>query len=185
MKKSGGASKKLSQSYVKNTLKKGYKFLFENDCHDDCCRLTSITNRCRGDHSVKCSCTEGGNGYCNHMFLLYNWIHWIPKNRNANAEETGGLQQRNSNSFNINVIGCTTRGYDNHTNEGKLAHAYNITQCRRHWRWSTIWNWWRDGWLSLIWRAVTRPSRTDRGSTIASATGMNGWVCWTTRSLSL
>ena len=40
MKKSGGASKKLSESYVKNTLEKGYKFLFENDCHDNCCRLT-------------------------------------------------------------------------------------------------------------------------------------------------
>ena len=23
-------------------------------------------------------------------------------------------------------------GWDNHTNEGKLVHAYNITQCRRH-----------------------------------------------------
>ena len=53
----------------------------------------------------------------------------------------------------------------------------------KNWRWRI--NWWRDGWLSLIWRAVRRPSRTERGTTMASATGVNGRVRLTTRSPSL
>ena len=81
----GLGSKKLSESYVKNTLEKGYKFLFENDCHDDYCRRIWTINACTGEcfkllrknerpHNVnssdKCSCTSGGTDYCNHMFLL-------------------------------------------------------------------------------------------------------------------
>ena len=57
--------------------------LFENDCHDDYCRLIWTKNSCRGEdfkslrkngrpHNFnscdKCSCTAGGNGYCKHMF---------------------------------------------------------------------------------------------------------------------
>ena len=71
-------------------LEKGYTFLFENDCHDDYCRLIWTINSCRGEcfkslrknerpHNVnscdKCSCTAGGNGYCNHMFLLYKCLN--------------------------------------------------------------------------------------------------------------
>ena len=71
----------------KNTLEKGYKFLFENDCHDDYCRLIWTINSCRGEcfkslrkpHNVyscdECSCTAGGNGYCNHMFTLYKCLN--------------------------------------------------------------------------------------------------------------
>ena len=70
----------------KNTLEKGYKFLFEIDCHDDYCRLIWTINSGRGEcfkslrknerpNNVnscdKCYCTAGVNGYCNHMFLLY------------------------------------------------------------------------------------------------------------------
>ena len=74
----------------KNTLEKGYKFLFENDCHDDYCRPIWTINSCRGEcfksmrknerpHNVKscdkCSCTAGGNGYCNHKFILYKCLN--------------------------------------------------------------------------------------------------------------
>ena len=74
----------------KNTLEKGYKFLFENDCHDDYCRLIWTINSCRGEcfkslrknerpHNVnscdKCYCTAGGNGYCNQMFLLHKCLN--------------------------------------------------------------------------------------------------------------
>ena len=71
---------------LKTTLKKGCKFLFENYCHDYYCRLIWAINSCRGEcfkslrknerlqnvnSCDKCSCTAGGNGYCNHMFILY------------------------------------------------------------------------------------------------------------------
>ena len=61
----------------KSTLEKGYKFVFENYCHDDYCRIIWTINSCRGEyfkllrknerpHNVnsfdKCSCTAGGNG---------------------------------------------------------------------------------------------------------------------------
>ena len=74
------------QRKTQNTLEKGYKFLLENACHDDYCRLIWTINSCRGEcfkslrknerpHNVnscdKCSCTAGGNGYCNHRFTLY------------------------------------------------------------------------------------------------------------------
>ena len=74
------------QRKTQNTLEKGYKFLLENACHDDYCRLIWTINSCRGEcfksprknekpHNVnscdKCSCTAGGNGNCNHMFTLY------------------------------------------------------------------------------------------------------------------
>ena len=70
----------------KNTLEKGYKFVFVNDCHDDYCRLIWTINLCRGEcfkslrknerpHNVnscdKSFCTAGGNGYCNHMFFVF------------------------------------------------------------------------------------------------------------------
>ena len=73
----------------KNTLEKGYKFLFENYCHDDYCRLIWTINSCRWEcfkslrknerpHNVnsrdKCSCTEGGNGYCNRMHVNCNHV---------------------------------------------------------------------------------------------------------------
>ena len=56
----------------------------------DYCRLIWTINLCRGEcfkslrknekpHNVnscdKCSCTAGGNGYCNHMFLLYKCLN--------------------------------------------------------------------------------------------------------------
>ena len=59
----------------------------ENDCYDDYCRLI---NSCREEsfkslrnnerpHNVnscdKCYCTAGGNGYCNHMFLLHKCLN--------------------------------------------------------------------------------------------------------------
>ena len=37
-------SKKLSESYVKNNLEKGYKVLVENDCYDNYCRLIWTVN---------------------------------------------------------------------------------------------------------------------------------------------
>ena len=40
--KNPGEQQKLSESYVSNTLEKGYKFLFENDCHDDYCKPVSL-----------------------------------------------------------------------------------------------------------------------------------------------
>ena len=55
----------------------------------DYCRLIWTIHSCRGEcfkslrknerpHNVnscdKCSCTAGGNGYCNHMFLLYKCL---------------------------------------------------------------------------------------------------------------
>ena len=64
--------------------------LFGNDCHDDYCRLIWTKNSCRGEdvkslrknersHNVnscdKCSCTAGGNGYCNHKFILYKCLN--------------------------------------------------------------------------------------------------------------
>ena len=78
------------QKNLKSTLKKGNKFLFENDCHDNYCRLIWTINSCRGEcfkslrknerpHNVnscdKCSCTAGGNGYCNHIFKLYKCLN--------------------------------------------------------------------------------------------------------------
>ena len=74
----------------KSTLEKGYKFVFENYCHDDYCRIIWTINSCRGEcfkllrknerpHNFnscdKCSCTAGGNGYCNHKFLLYKCLN--------------------------------------------------------------------------------------------------------------
>ena len=69
-------SKKLSESYVKNTLEKGHTFIFENDCHDDYYRFIRTINLWRGEcfkslrknerpHNVnscnKCSCTAREN----------------------------------------------------------------------------------------------------------------------------
>ena len=81
---------KKQRKKSKSTIEKGYKFLFENYCHEDYCRLIWTINSCRGEcfkslrknerpHNVnscdKCSCTAGGNGYCNHMFTLYKCLN--------------------------------------------------------------------------------------------------------------
>ena len=80
----------VEQAMKKSKIEKGYKFLFENYCHDDYWRLIWTRNSCRGEcfkslrknerpHNVnscdKCSRTAEGNGYCNHMFLLYKCLN--------------------------------------------------------------------------------------------------------------
>ena len=70
--------------------KRDTNFYFENYCHDDYWRLIWTINSCKGEcfkslrknerpHNVnscdKSSCTAGGNGYRNHMFLLYKCLN--------------------------------------------------------------------------------------------------------------
>ena len=77
-----------------HTLEKGYKFLFENDCQDDYYSLIWTINLRRGEcfkslrknerpHDVnsrnECSCTAGGNGYCNHMFYYVFEFTELPR----------------------------------------------------------------------------------------------------------
>ena len=91
-----------AKSYVEKPLKKGYKFFYENYCHDVCCRFNDNEIHVKGKcfrsqrknerpHNVtvtlsvtgnvknaKCSCAAGANGYCNHtMGLLYLIDHVI------------------------------------------------------------------------------------------------------------
>jgi hypothetical protein len=49
----------------------------------------------------------------------------------------------------------------------------------------TSWSWCFDGWSSLICKAVTRPSCTERGTTINSVEGDKGSVLRTTNKPSL
>ena len=49
----------------------------------------------------------------------------------------------------------------------------------------TRFSWCLDGWSSLMWRAVTSPSRTEWGTMIKSVDGDGGSVRWTTNSPSL
>ena len=97
-KKSGREAK----SYVEKPLEKGYKFFYENYCHDVLCKLEENEIHVKGKcfrsqkknerpHNVtvillttgdvkraKCSCPAGANGYCNHtMGLLYLIDHVI------------------------------------------------------------------------------------------------------------
>ena len=51
---------------------------------------------------------------------------------NANVEETGASQRRNSTALMSTKSLVQQDGCDNRTQEGKPARAYNITQCRRH-----------------------------------------------------
>ena len=91
-----------AESYVEKPLEKGYKFFYENYCHDVCCRFNDneihVKGKCfrsqrKNDrpHNVtvtlsvtgnvnnaKCSCAAGANGYCNHTLgLLYLIDHVI------------------------------------------------------------------------------------------------------------
>jgi len=91
-----------SSSYVEKPLEKGYKFFYENYCHDVLCGQNDgevhVKGKCyrsqkknQTPHNVliklsksgnvnmaRCSCAAGANGYCNHtMGLLYLIDHVI------------------------------------------------------------------------------------------------------------
>ena len=128
------------QRKTKKHPRKGFQFLFENYCHDDYFRLIWTINSCREEcfkslrkserpHNVnscdKCSCTAGGNGYCNHMFLSCVLIDWIPKNWNVHNSKqqhklrTQGTTPNSYNAYKVyNVINLYYRKKCSGRNEG-------------------------------------------------------------------